>query len=330
MPGIDQRSPNFQAQLQSNSRVDSTRATDQTISRTTAVASVAAKKILQTKTQEKESQNALNQQVAQELLTQKADQQKDHATAIKQKSAQADAFKKNDTSNNPINYSASISQFAADINERKQRSQETRRLADSLNESNLEQFPTSANNPQSQTAAKTSQQSALVAGAFKDSVVPNSTDEEEKEVYKLLDEISAFGDEKGKAFASFAKREMAKGRYSEIKDLIHGFHQTLKNDRLTASQMVNAGNERLLTVQTMVSSSNTEELEILNKAMVARPDVSASFKLDQMYLRTNSGRERIEPPAFHKPIQPNRVEQVIMFVSTLNYSSLSAPWDKVA
>jgi hypothetical protein len=327
MPGIDQRTPNLQAQLQSNSRVDLARSTDQAISRTSAQSSIAAKKIVQANTEKNLEVDNISKDAIDKLLTQKEDQDRSRNELKKQASSQADTFHNKDS--HPLRHSVSVSQIVADVNEKKQRQQESQRFAQNINSSQIGQARAKINNPQARVASEEAQASALVASAFQDTVDPDSKNEE-KQAQKLLQEIHDFAGEKGKAFVSFARREIEKGRYAEIKDLIAGFHQTIQNDSLTASGMVKAGNERLLTVKSMVGILNIDEQKIINQAMVERSDVSSDFKLTQKILRNMVSQERVAPPAFNKPFKPTKIDDAIRFVSEISSNVLTAPWDKVA
>jgi len=328
MPGVDHRSPNFvQAQLQSATRADARAANEPAIRQSSS--SLAAKKIVQANTEKKVEKNIETKEAINSLITQKAEQEKANHEIKKQKSVQADAFHKND-STNTAKQNSSISQFAAEVQDKKQRQQETQRLAQNINNTQIGQARAKINNPQARAVSEEVQTSALVAQANVDSIDPDNLSKEEKQANKLLQEIFDRGGEKGKGFVSFARRELSKGRLAEIMDLIEGYHKTLKGNSQTASEMVESGEERLLTVKNMISSSNSEELQILNQKIVARPDAPVGFKHDQMLLRNRSGAERVAPPSFNKAAKLSKVEEVIRFVSTINNSVLTAPWDRVA
>jgi hypothetical protein len=328
MPGVDHRSPNFiQAQLQSATRAEARAANEPTIRQSSS--SLAAKKIVQANTEKKVEQNIETKEAIDSLLTKKADQEKTNHEIKKQRSVQADAFHKND-STNTTKQNSSISQFAAEVQDKKQRQQETQRLAQNINNAQIGQARAKVNNPQARAASDEAQASALVAQANVDSIDPDSLSKEEKQANKFLQEIFDRGGEKGKGFVSFARREISKGRLAEIMDLIEGYHKTLKGNSQTASEMVESGEERLLTVKNMISPTNVEELQILNQKIVSRPDAPVGFKRDQMLIRNLSGAQRVAPPSFNKAAKPTKVEEVIRFVSTINNSVLTAPWDRVA
>jgi hypothetical protein len=325
MPGIDQRTPNFNsAPLPSRQESVPHSAITQP--------SLAAKIIFKQNVEQKTDKNLETKEAINNLLTQKAEQEKTNHEIKKQKSAQVDGFSKADPTN-PNKQNLSVSQYAAEISEKKQRQQETQKLAKNINDSQIGQARSSINNPQAKTSSQDAQTSALVAQAHVDSVDPDSTRQqtpEEKEAYALLEDIEKRGLEKGKSFAAFARREIGKGRLAEIKDLIVGYQKTLKGTSLTPSEMIEKGEETLLVARTMVSSDNPQELAMINNQIVVRPDASATFKIDQLLLRNRSAGERISPPSFYKPTQLSILEQTIRFVSTINNSVLPAPWDRVA
>jgi len=328
MPGIDQKSNFNSAPLPPRQESVSQSAIKQS--------SLAAKIIFQQndeqKTEKKSEEKQLTKEAIDNFLTQKADQEKTNHETKKQKSAQADAFSKADSanSNNP---NLSVSQYAAEISEKKQRQQETQKFAQNINDSQIGQARSSINNPQAKTSSQEAQTSALVAQAHVDSVDPDSTKKptpEEQKAFDLLNEIETRGHDKGKQFAAFARRQIRSGRLTEIQNLIEGFHKNLKGTSLTASQMIANQEEKLLTARTMVDPTNVQELDRINNQIVARPDAPAAFKIDQMRLRNLSAGERISPPSFYKPIQLSKLEETIRFVSTINNSVLPAPWDRVA
>jgi hypothetical protein len=321
MPGIDQRQPNFQ----SASRAENQAVAKPAISHS----SIAAKHLLQANKEKKIEQTLEKQALNENAFVNQQDQKYQNNEIKKQRATQADGFQKNDPSISN-KHTTSVSQYATEIKEKKQRQQETQNLAQSINSSQIGQVRAKINNPQAKAPSEEIHTSALVAQAHLDAVDPDSLSQEEKQAYKLLDEISQRGAEKGKAFVAFAKREIGKGRLAEIMDLIEGYHKNLKGDSLTASEMIEAGQERLLTVKNMVSSDNKEELQILNQKIIARSDAPVGFKRDQAILRNLSASERQAPPSFNKTTKPSQIEQTIRFVSTINNAVLKAPWDKLA
>ena len=320
MPGIDQRQPNFQ----SASRAENQAVAKPAISHS----SIAAKHLLQAN-KEKKIEQTLEKQALNENAFVNQQDQKYQNNEIKKQRATQDGFQENDPSVSN-KHTTSVSQYATEIKEKKQRQQETQNLAQSIHSSQIGQVRAKINNPQAKAPSEEIHTSALVAQAHLDAVDPDSLSPEEKHAHKLLEDIALRGADKGKAFVAFAKKEITKGRLAEIKDLIEGYHKNLKGDSLTASQMIEAGQERLLTVKNMVSSDNTEELQNLNQKIIARADASVGFKRDQAILRNLSASERQTPPSFNKTTKPSQIEQTIRFVSTINNAVLKAPWDKLA
>ncbi|MEY3370345.1 MAG: hypothetical protein RLZZ361_1015, partial [Cyanobacteriota bacterium] len=221
------------------------------------------------------------------------------------------------------------SQYAADIKDKKQRQQETQSLAQNINNAQLGQLRTKLNNPHNKSSAEETQTTSLASQAHLEAIDPDISNEE-KRANKLLQEIHDRGGDKGKGFTAFARREISKGRLIDIIDLIEGYHKSLKGSSLSASEMVESGEEPLLTVKNMISSNNPEELHILNQKIVARPDASVGFKRDQLHVRNISGSQRVAPPSFYKSTKLSKVEEVIRFVSTIHNAVLNAPWDKIA
>jgi len=323
MPGIDQRTQSFKNQSQSATRAEKHASNVPTIRQ-----SVAANNIVQANTEKKVEQNIERQEINNNLQIKKNDQEKNIHNIKQQKNIQSDGFQKANAQS-VTKSNLSVSQYAAEIKDKKERQKETQTFAQNINNAQIGQLRTKLNNPHSRSSAEEIQTTSVAAQAHLDAIDPDLS-QEEKRAHKLLQEIHDRGGDKGKGFAAFAHREVNKGRLGEIIDLIEGYYKTLKGTSLTAVEMVESGEESLLTVKNMVSSSNFEELQILNQKIVARPDAPVGFKHDQMLLRNRSVAKRAAPPSFNKAAKLSKVEEVIRFVSTINNSVLIAPWDRVA
>jgi len=323
MPGIDQRTQSFKNQSQSATRAEKHASNLPTIRQ-----SVAANNIVQANTEKKVEQNIERQEINNNLQIQKNDQEKNIHNIKQQKNIQSDGFQKANAQS-VTKSNLSVSQYAAEIKDKKERQKETQTFAQNINNAQIGQLRTKLNNPHSRSSAEEIQTTSVAAQAHLDAIDPDHS-QEEKRAHKLLQEIHDRGGDKGKGFAAFAHREVNKGRLDEIIDLIEGYHKTLKGTSLTAVEMVQAGQEPLLTVKNMISASNQEELKLLNQQISARPDVSAGFKRDQMAVRNRSGLNRVAPPSFCKPIKTNKLDDAVRFISTIHNTVLSAPWDKLA
>lgn len=328
MPGVGNQSGGFNASQFAAMRPEAKPSDKEpVIRRATNSQSLAASRI--TKSVEKQVEKQIDKQEAtNEVLERRADNQKFHQDVKKQRAAQADGFhQSSDTASNVRG--SNVSQFAAEVQDRKQRRSESQKFTQNLNNSKLGESLAKVTKAPTESSAEDSQVAALASQANAESIDPDAS-KAQKKADKQLQDIFARGGEKGKAFVAFAKREIDKGRLADIEDLIQGYHQTLKGTSLTAPEMVEAGEESLLTVKHMVSSDNTEELQMLNQKMTVRPDAPVGFKRDQMHLRNIASSERVAPPRFNRITKPTKIEEVVRFVSTINNSVLTAPWDKVA
>lgn len=328
MPGVGNQSGGFNASQFSAMRPEAKpQDANQVIRKATNSQSLAASRI--TKSVEKQVEKQIDkQELTNEVLLRRADNQKINQEVKKQRATQADGFHQSKEAANEAR-GQSVSQFAAEVQDRKQRQTESQKFTQNLNNSKLGETVARANKSTPGSSPQDNQVAALASQANVETIDPDAN-KSQKKADKLLQDIHSKGGEKGKAFVAFAKREIEKGRLAEIEDLIEGYHQSLKGSSLTAAEMVEAGDESLLTVKHMVSADNHEELQMLNQKMLARPDAPAGFKRDQMHLRNLSSSERIAPPKFNRVTKPTKVEEVVRFVSTINNSVLTAPWDKVA
>jgi hypothetical protein len=222
----------------------------------------------------------------------------------------------------------SVAEYAAQINQKKKQEEDFKKSLERSNEANI------GDNPETEsTLDKKASLNASLAGSIaqihQDSLDPDERNEN-NEVDRILSMIDSRGGEAGKKFADFAKTQIEKGRLSEIRDLIIGFYENLEVDSLTASGMIREANEPVNLLKHMVNSENSTELNAINYAITSRPDTPASLKRDFLTLRNKTAQERTKPPAYAVIAKPNKVENAIGFILTIQNSSLIAPWDRVA
>ncbi len=144
-----------------------------------------------------------------------------------------------------------------------------------------------------------------------------------------LEKIFSLGGDRGRKFVAFIKREQAKGELSEsIIDLIGDFYMTLRGDSLSASELVNAGEENLNLMRSMVSSENPDEISAIQNALSSSIVNPASERADLLALRNvEKNAHRVSPPSPSQEAKATPTEAAIEFVSSIDFGVVKAPWD---
>lgn len=154
---------------------------------------------------------------------------------------------------------------------------------------------------------------------------------EERILDEKLKRIFTQGGDKGKGFVAFVQREMKKGPLSDsIKDLVEGFIKTLKGDSLSASEMIDAGEESMITLRGMVSADNLEEQILIQDSLANSVANSAGERADLAVVRNLEQTETLsEPPVpTHEP-KAKPIDNAISYIKSISLVSKKAPWDSV-
>ena len=171
------------------------------------------------------------------------------------------------------------------------------------------------------------QATAQVAQSQIESLDPDAKAKKKLEV--KLKRIFDEGGDKGKGFIAFVRREMAKGPLPEpIAELIDGFLETLRGTALSASEMMIEGNEPLITLRGIVAADNIEEQVAMQDSLSKSVVTSVGERSDLMSVRNliQTG-VKLSPPKPAHGLKPNKIDQAVEFVSSINKGNLYAPWD---
>ena len=318
MSGIDYQTSSYQTPLPSKVKPPSQHVSkDQTQTNSASQVSTSS-----------EHKALLNNDQELDFFLKKQEYQQRYTEAVKaQNQKSKDIFQKA-TNGVSTGDNLSVAQYAAQINLKKKQEEDFKKSLEQSNEANI------GDNPKTEsTLDKKASLNASLAGSIaqihQDSLDPDERNEN-NEVERILSMIDSRGGEAGKKFADFAKAQIAKGRLSEIRDLIVGFYENLEVDRLTASGMIREANEPVNLLKHMVNAENSTEQYAINNAITLRTDTPASMKRDFLTLRNKTAQERTRPPAFAVIAKPNKVENAIGFILSIQNSSLKAPWDLAA
>lgn len=149
-----------------------------------------------------------------------------------------------------------------------------------------------------------------------------------KKLETKLERIFNEGGDKGKGFVAFVRREMEKGPLPEsIAELVDGFLETLRGSALTASEMIEAGEEPLITLRGVVAAENIEEQVAMQDSLAKSIVNSVGERSDLLVVRNLTPSFKKAPPRPEQNLKPNKIEKAIEFVSSINKGKLYAPWD---
>jgi uncharacterized membrane protein len=178
--------------------------------------------------------------------------------------------------------------------------------------------------------APSAQKEQAVAHAVQSQIESiDSDNKKNKKIESKLSKIFSEGGDKGKGFVAFVRREMEKGPLSDsITELVDGFYETLRGSALTASEMIEQGDEPLITLRGIVAVDNIEEQVAMQNSLANSVINSAGERSDLMLIRNKMPLgTKISPPKANHGSKPNKVEKAVEFVSSINKGSLFAPWD---
>jgi hypothetical protein len=277
-------------------------------------------------TTEKKSEKE-NIPIEKEVFTSREEIQKIQKDVSKDRSS-VDSFKQRENAEGKSNSKEISSQAALKhFDEKKTQESKSKNFAQNIQNSELSlvkqgKEKSEIAKSQDETLTSTAVQSANVEETKPDS----------KKNKQLNDKLEIFqlGGDKGKGFVAFVKREMSKGELSEsIVDLVEGYFKTLKGKSLTVSEMITAGEEPLITIRSMVSSANKDEQIAIQDSLSKSISSSAGERADLMVVR-NLDKPTIKsaPPKPEISVKASKIEKATEFVSSINFGSLSAPWDK--
>lgn len=176
-------------------------------------------------------------------------------------------------------------------------------------------------------APQKEQVSAQAAQSQIESLDPDA--KAKKKLEAKLERIFNEGGDKGKGFVAFVRREMEKGPLPEsIAELVDGFLETLRGSALSASEMITEGNEPLITLRGIVAADNVEEQIAMQDSLSRSVATSAGERSDLMAVRNlNNMGVKVSPPKPEHGLKPNKIDQAVEFVASINRGNLYAPWD---
>jgi hypothetical protein len=252
-----------------------------------------------------------------------------HQEVDKQR-AGADSFQARIASGTTRESQQHVAKFAGNLNKEKELQRAKRQEFVSRIQNTPLTGNTSAKGAIDVDEAPTAQKEQVVANAAQsqvDSVDPD--DKKNKKLESKLEKIFNEGGDKGKGFVAFVRREMEKGHLSEsILELVDGFLETLRGSALTASEMIKAGEEPLITLRGIVAADNIEEQVAMQNTLANSVVNSAGERSDLLLIRNKMPLgSKISPPKPNHGSKPNKVEKAVEFVASINKGSLLAPWD---
>ena len=147
-----------------------------------------------------------------------------------------------------------------------------------------------------------------------------------------LEKIFSLGGERGKKFVAFIQREQAKGPLLDSTlELVNDFYLTIKGDSLSASELMDTGEENISLMRSMVSSSNISEQESIKDSLSNAIANSAGERADLLAIRNaEKNQARSIPPSPNQELKKLPTELAIEFVSSIDVGEIRAPWDTPA
>ena len=263
-----------------------------------------------------------------QVLEQQADKISTQDNVKRDKAKEADSFHSAEDINS-TQQEQQASKFAGQILDRKQLELLTKQYTEKINQALIADgiAPEAALDKE---VAQNQNLASLASQTQLDSLDPDAKARNKKTEEKLENIIKDGGD-KGKNFAAFVRRQMSQGELAEsMLQLVDEYLASLKSSSLSAPDMLEAGQEPIVTLRGMMAADNTEDHQRFNDNLANSTAGSAGERLDLMAVRNLNTDVRITPP---QPLRmnstPDSQTTAARYINSISQATLPAPWDNL-